>query len=1643
MGIFDIAASVVLRDEGALNTLMAVADAGQRVTSALSAVGSTYTAASGLLGRTPPSGLSDALKTAQSLSSALSLLGQGGQALQGFAENFVSIDAKVKILRDSLAKTNAEIAKMTAAGSTPPAQKIGIRDKQMEALKAAEEQRASILPEIPMTIKLSAAKKELAMLEADIRAHDFSLLKETDLQRWGQLRNVVASTEASLHAVSTAMPDSLAGQIKVLTDEYNRVLRTLSSTPKGMLKAEDVRYAQQVRTELEIAKATLRSGSVGQGFGGFFSSIKEGGKDLLQTMNNAANLVNSVQQIYLQTTFMLRQMFSGVSELIKLGAEVRQTEDSFYAVAESADVAGDTIVAGMNRAARGTMDDTDMMSMATRTLLSGGKDVANQLPALLESARTQARLTGADTSNTFNVMTRAIARVRPTALASINLFIDAQKVYKDYGLEVGKSASELSKLEKRIALTNAVIAQTSPLMKAVGTDTMNTRDQIASLPVAWQNLKEAVGKGLEGVGVTRTMTDFAAFLRQMTDLGPKMREARSLVQEIAKGTPEGANQLQAATSFVRPRIVINPHVIVEDSSRRILEEELNTIADSLATAQRPKRKLSAFLIDPGATKEQDAALLKARADFMEKYYEMPAGAKVGTLLEGAATELRALLAAGKDGGEARDSLMAFYGVVSRGSGTIQYASTRLDEYQRQLEALEVAYKADEAAGMDALSLELKYAESYTRLSGEIKSYIEQSEQRTEWVRDHRQAIQEADDATAAFSTALQQVEDSGIGAYAAASKLGTALGQIRVVAAQMPEAPTMGKEVLALDAAAWARYARAYETYLEKTGDLDAGAKDRIKTMREEIAALSQQQKVILDTARVKADSLRPEPGSTQMGSLIAASNDVARALLGEKATVVDLQKNYDSLTGAVKAFYDEHNGDLIAFNANLRDTTDAQRLFRSGIIELQGTALELAKLNVSDTVIAKKPEMPKGIASETQSMRAWAESLRDVDTRYSVYVDSVITSLNALDRQRAAVLASAAAMSDGAVAAQYLNREFMLNASSANTYLAVLLDLVKLNASGALESYRPPMPTGIGSDTTALREWVATARAAGGETAQYGSLIAAQLSVIDGHRAAVLSQAAAMTDSGAAVKYLSREFNLGEGSIDSFLSSVGNLTPEMQAQLPAFQIMSAAIARLRAQASAGVSLSVRVQGIQAAFGSVQGMASRLVGAMPMSSINDFVSKAQAAYTQLYMQRGKITELELEMQKTALDREVENYVSKHEQAFQTVTDSSKKANSKMLEDAGSVRSRIESTLSNATVVTSKQMRDAEAGKYTETSMEAARQLDDIAQHGREALGRHKDWIAKYGIGPELLAPSEQSEKDLKAWAATFRDQVKGLERPDLINWDAFVGEYKASLDREGAKGLTMSIAVQKLDEAGLLKGKTQAEKEKEAAKALGLDAPIPFDVRFNSEPNADLALAKQILGDKDALEINIKPKWMVGQTDIPPMQPPLGTLDQMSIPLPTTTITGKQSDIYGIRTTPNMFPTQQTNMGLPNVPVSKGMLDNAGPQVQTISMTQNLISDTDLQKQGTANWTTLKTAITDAAAVDGLSTSLSAIWTDEFNKNADLYKGAGHVAGVAIGNGVGDGVKESVGNLRKTIAAIIAPEVAEILERKQKPSAIE
>lgn len=246
-------------------------------------------------------------------------------------------------------------------------------------------------------------------------------------------------------------------------------------------------------------------------------------------------------------------------ELTKVGAAALRVEGAFKQLATSQGANADAMLAALRRASLGTIDDTNLMLNANRAMMLGVTSNADVMAQLLEKAAARGRAMGRSTADAFSDIVTGIGRMSPLILDNLGIVTGGEAAFKAYAESLGKTADQLTDVEKKQMLVNKVLSDMTPL-------TVDAQTKIERLGAAWQNLRESVGKEF---AMRVDLLGVPEFLQKQADL----IEARRKIEEAFRQT--GLNDLQAQVGIVSDGKAQFP--LIPDAALRAQREALEAV----------------------------------------------------------------------------------------------------------------------------------------------------------------------------------------------------------------------------------------------------------------------------------------------------------------------------------------------------------------------------------------------------------------------------------------------------------------------------------------------------------------------------------------------------------------------------------------------------------------------------------------------------------------------------------------------------------------------------------------------------------------------------------------------------------------------------------------------------------------------------------------------------------------------------------------------------------------------------------------------------------------------------------------------------------------------------------------------------------
>lgn len=554
--------------------------------------------------------------------------------------------------------------------------------------------------------------------------------------------------------------------------------------------------------------------------------------------------------------------------------------------------------------------------------------------------------------------------------------------------------------------------------------------------------------------------------------------------------------------------------------------------------------------------------------------------------------------------------------------------------------------------------------------------------------------------------------------------------------------------------------------------------------------------------------------------------------------------------------------------------------------------------------------------------------------------------------------------------------------ASQALTQLGQLAG--KLSAALTDLPELPPIGRGILVDTSAIRQYLETLRELKPELSDQIDRTYEYVEAIEQKQIALLDAANATGDTAEALRLLATETLGASSSALDLLRNYEQLPPILRAAVDELADITTVIRLLRQESERPITVDMTVRGVEAGVRRIDSMMLRLAGILSPDQIRELRDRALREYEAYFQDQGDLTEFEFELLQAQFMQGWEDIIQGVRQKYNELRRVTERGTQGTFESAGQLRSAITSALRMGVEVTPEDMLATEAGTYEEKALEAARRLEAIAQRGFAELEAHPDWAALLKIPPEVLSGSEAQ---LKAWARQTKQDVLDLARPDLINWDAFIENFRRLQEKAAAQELTIDIAVEKLEAAGLLTGSPE-EKRRQVAQALGLAEPsITLETLFTVPEGSAQAIIDQILAGQTALPIPVAPQVTM-----------------------STPAVGEAEAAPGV--------------------AREAALEGGVPvEVST--------APEEVQAQGSDLAAALFSGFESVIVTEDVGGLVASAWADDFAAHQEDFSNIGRDLGNTIMDALLEALKEGAGEARTTIAQAVAPEVASILQEQQ------
>jgi len=201
-----------------------------------------------------------------------------------------------------------------------------------------------------------------------------------------------------------------------------------------------------------------------------------------------------------------------IVKLGERGAEIEDVARNFEGLSMRVNETADAMLGALRKGTAGVVSDFELMKMSNKAMGAGFQGSAKDMETLAAGARELANRVGLEggTAAAFDLLTSSMAKGKAQGLAQLGLMVDQKAALENYAASIGKSASELSGLEKKQATQKAVLEALAGTLKDAGTQSLDFSEKIGRVVTFVQNFVDKLALAISKSPVLNAALDSMA-----------------------------------------------------------------------------------------------------------------------------------------------------------------------------------------------------------------------------------------------------------------------------------------------------------------------------------------------------------------------------------------------------------------------------------------------------------------------------------------------------------------------------------------------------------------------------------------------------------------------------------------------------------------------------------------------------------------------------------------------------------------------------------------------------------------------------------------------------------------------------------------------------------------------------------------------------------------------------------------------------------------------------------------------------------------------------------------------------------------------------------------------------------------------------
>lgn len=352
----------------------------------------------------------------------------------------------------------------------------------------------------------------------------------------GEARAKIESALGAAWQKAGTGADALQGSMAGVADRVGGVSNSVTKLG-GETQAATAKASTLGTTMREAAQSQARPAV--EGLTGQVKGLASSFEDLIK-MGGAALAFAGGKQ--------LAQQWLGYGEV---GAALINVERSFQRIAGASGANADAMLADMQRVTQGVMSQTELMRSYNQAVMLLGPEIAARYGEMAMMAQAASAAGMGNYQFLLDSLVRGVGRLQPLILDNLGVTADWAMVYAQAAAEMGKTAEELSMVERQTAMLNEAQRQIEETLGAMGEDSERAGLGIARLRAELTNLSDTAQKE-----AAPSIDRLAASIADLTPvaaavIGP-LSQLHGWWGEFIAGGEGGVDQMRGLALTVQP-----------------------------------------------------------------------------------------------------------------------------------------------------------------------------------------------------------------------------------------------------------------------------------------------------------------------------------------------------------------------------------------------------------------------------------------------------------------------------------------------------------------------------------------------------------------------------------------------------------------------------------------------------------------------------------------------------------------------------------------------------------------------------------------------------------------------------------------------------------------------------------------------------------------------------------------------------------------------------------------------------------------------------------------------------------------------------------------------------------------------------------